>query len=1113
MHESSSFDSSINRDILTIPQVNAISQQKLDTAGDRVEFLSRTFGSPAESTLITALEKGYFQFPGVTLRTVKHNRHRLRTPESAAGHLDQARQNSKSHTKQPLHQDNSDVPYSDNVPIMTYIYEEKNHMDATGAFPITSFKGNNYLMIFYSEGANYILGIPFQRRNQDAIIDTYQKALTFFTNKGLTPTFQRMDNEVSQKFKDYCKTKNITIELVPPHQHRRNKAERAIRTYKNHFGATLAGVDPNFPMGAWDELLEHIEITLNLLRSSPRNPRQSAWEMIHGPYDFNRHPLAPPGTRVTIHEKPAKRSSWAQHGVKGYYVGPALEHYRCYKVWAEASNRSRITDTLAWHPKGYAWNTLSGAEIVSEAASTLSKAIIQLASSPHIPPDQRQPLLNTNDSIKANLTFIQQLLYPTLSPENSTLPSLPNLIPAQHSEAPPIELDKEQQIIEASEQRVHISQHDLSDKSEHQESRLTNSDTSPTGILHAEAVVRPCIPHKAIPAQKCAKRRISVNKRRYNSLHRQFINQVRLQQSHPHQINTAVDMDETGKRLTFGSAISGPEREQWLQAHAEEIVRLITSKTIVPIHWLQLPKGRKAAYYNPQVRKKMKQGKLTFRVRGTIGGDQVDYQGETAAYTASLPTIKILLNSVVSDNAKWMTADISDFYLGTPLPESEYMQINLRHVDQSVLDTYKLLDYATNGMLLVRVDKGIYGLPQAGRLAQERLIAHLSNHGYYQTRTAGLFRHKQNSIAFSLVVDDFGIKYHNKIDAEHLLATLRELYTITEDWATEQKYVGITIKHDVTNNIMTLSMPGYVDKALIRFNATHLKGCNSPIVYIPPAYGKESQIIPESSDTAPFTLSKEEKKYIQEVVGVFLFYARAVDCTILTAVNKILTLDAQSYQDYLIAIDRLLNYVKRFPNAQQTIRASDMTLRIQSDASYLSESRGRSRAGGLMYFGQNSDGSINGAIDHFSAIIPTVVSSAAEAEYAALFLNGKEGTCARNTLQDLGHKQPTTVIICDNTTATGIAHNTIKQKRSKAIDMRYHWIQDQIKQKKFNVIWREGISNLADFLTKAHPVAHFLKTRRIFVSDPPDIPIRECARSRRIATRIQRANEELRQKQ
>jgi hypothetical protein len=89
----------ISRDILTIPRANAISQQKLDIAGDRVEFLSRTFGSPAESTLVTALEKGYFHFPGITLRTVKRHRNRLRTPESAAGHLDQARQNPKSHKR------------------------------------------------------------------------------------------------------------------------------------------------------------------------------------------------------------------------------------------------------------------------------------------------------------------------------------------------------------------------------------------------------------------------------------------------------------------------------------------------------------------------------------------------------------------------------------------------------------------------------------------------------------------------------------------------------------------------------------------------------------------------------------------------------------------------------------------------------------------------------------------------------------------------------------------------------------------------------------------------------------------------------------------------------
>jgi len=86
-----------------------------------------------------------------------------------------------------------------------------------------------------------------------------------------------------------------------------------------------------------------------------------------------------------------KYSSLAQQGVKGYYIGPALESYWCYKVWTQTTNCSRIIDTLDWYPTptGYAWNNLNGADIVTEAASTLSQAILQPASGPHMPSDQR----------------------------------------------------------------------------------------------------------------------------------------------------------------------------------------------------------------------------------------------------------------------------------------------------------------------------------------------------------------------------------------------------------------------------------------------------------------------------------------------------------------------------------------------------------------------------------------------------------------------------------------------------------------------------------------------------------------------------------------------------
>jgi hypothetical protein len=141
-------------------------------------------------------------------------------------------------------------------------------MDATGRFPAISTKGNQYILVMISEGTNYIKCIPIPSRTKHSYLKAHQEALQFYEEHGCKPTFQRMDNETSNAFMEHLRTNKITIDLVPPHQHRRNKAERAIQTFKNHFVAALAGVDPNFPMTAWDEIMEQVEITLNMLRPS-----------------------------------------------------------------------------------------------------------------------------------------------------------------------------------------------------------------------------------------------------------------------------------------------------------------------------------------------------------------------------------------------------------------------------------------------------------------------------------------------------------------------------------------------------------------------------------------------------------------------------------------------------------------------------------------------------------------------------------------------------------------------------------------------------------------------------------------------------------------------------
>jgi hypothetical protein len=109
---------------------------------------------------------------------------------------------------------------------------------------------------------------------------------------------------------NYLTKQGTDYQLAPPHNHLWNNSERAIQTFKNHFIAGLYSVDPNFPLKLWDKLLPQATITLNLLIKSRINPRMSAYAQLNGHFDFNRTPLAPPGTRVIAHDKPDQQASW-----------------------------------------------------------------------------------------------------------------------------------------------------------------------------------------------------------------------------------------------------------------------------------------------------------------------------------------------------------------------------------------------------------------------------------------------------------------------------------------------------------------------------------------------------------------------------------------------------------------------------------------------------------------------------------------------------------------------------------------------------------------------------------------------------------------------------------
>ena len=319
--------------------------------------------------------------------------------------------------------------------------------------------------------------------------------------------------------------------------------------------------------------------------------------------------------------------------------------------------------------------------------------------------------------------------------------------------------------------------------------------------------------------------------------------------------------------------------------------------------------------------------------------------------------------------------------------------------------------------------------------------------------------------------------------AEHLEQSLRKNYRITTDWKGEL-YCGITLKWDYERGTVQLSMPGYIERALQRFqHPTPSKAEEAPHAWTKPNYGAKIQYTPDEDNTQ--LLSKQGMKRVMEIVGTLLYYARAIDNTMQVALTDISAAQTKATEHTLQATVKLLNYAATYPEAILTYSRSDMTLHVHTDASYLSAPKARSRRAAYHFMG---DGNINnqqhnGPVLVSAGIMNNVMSSAAEAEVGAAFHSAKDACPIRETLQFLGHEQPATPIQTDNECANGILNDTVKQKRSKAMDMRFYWLQDRVQQGMFHIYWKPGSTNLADFHSKHHSPSYTKETRSKCITD------------------------------
>jgi hypothetical protein len=326
-----------------------------------------------------------------------------------------------------------------------------------------------------------------------------------------------------------------------------------------------------------------------------------------------------------------------------------------------------------------------------------------------------------------------------------------------------------------------------------------------------------------------------------------------------HQALAVLDK-ATGKMLNYRQLLNHPAyHTDWTLSSANEFGRLANgvggrvkgTNTIKFIRKSDIPSDRCCDItYGSFVCTVRPEKKEPNRTRFVVGGDRINYPGEVATPTADMLVAKILFNSVISTKgAKFMTIDISNFYLNTPMKRPEYIRLNIRDIPKEIINEYKLNDIVDkDGSIYLAAIRGMYGLPHAGLIANELLEKRLNQHGYFQSKLVpGFWSHKTRPISFTLVVDDFGVKYVGEENALHLKHVLEQHYKVSADW-TGNRYIGITLDWDYAGRKVHLSMPGYKEKALRQFQ--HQKPDlpqHSPFECAPIKYGAKQQFATQAS--------------------------------------------------------------------------------------------------------------------------------------------------------------------------------------------------------------------------------------------------------------------------
>ena len=196
------------------------------------------------------------------------------------------------------------LPKQEDIHIKVQDANETMYTDQTGNFTHISSRGNRYQMIDYHVDSNSIWAKPMKNRLEGEMIQAQSRAVITMNNCVIIPTKQVLDNEASAAYKAAIYDLNMSYQLVPPNEHRRNIAKKAIQTWKDYFVAVLSGTANNFPLHLWFQLIPHMKLHLNLLTQYHALPHIAMYAQLYVHHDYNAVPFVPLAIEALTHDKP-----------------------------------------------------------------------------------------------------------------------------------------------------------------------------------------------------------------------------------------------------------------------------------------------------------------------------------------------------------------------------------------------------------------------------------------------------------------------------------------------------------------------------------------------------------------------------------------------------------------------------------------------------------------------------------------------------------------------------------------------------------------------------------------------------------------------------------------